>query len=597
MNNRYVNLGIFNFNNKKINMFYDKQEKTRKFFIVQNNFLININEEEAKTLNELFNTPKDYFAIDYRKAIATFLIFTSLVTASTLNVRAANTEKQELSYTDINPDSEDSLVINYLAENNIMVGYSDTFSPNENVTRAMASQIIFNMAKEFSNSTTSFNDVSPNDWYYNAVSFCEKEHIINGVSSHEFKPNEKINYEQLSVMLYRLLTNHYQIKPVVKITEPSSYYANESLIWAKQMKIIPEMDNYKENISRIECARMIYKFAKVYGNILYETNNNQGFDEAVNEMNAPEEIKTLFHKYEQIFQDYDLSPERYNDIVNTFATMKINDNFKTDSQNFTNNITGVYLYKDNNLNINVKSGNDNYNITMFHEGVHALTNNYNKSKTVGLADINNNLGVGITEAMTDIVTSEYLGKDPDSYRLSQAATKALLEIIDDSKAITMFLNGDSTGFINYLNSLDNNFGYEIIGRLDTLYLMDTCRLDIDTNYLSETFDIIKNVANKLDENKNTYLISQLENIALWESEHEYQDLTEYKLNKYYFNKAFFNEKPTIETISNEDILASKDDNLIEAAKNLNKRELASYIKINYPSLIKTTSPYTQQLNK
>src|SRR5574344_2669013 len=112
MNNRYVNLGIFNFNNKKINMFYDKQEKTRKFFIVQNNFLININEEEAKTLNELFNTPKDYFAIDYRKAIATFLIFTSLVTASTLNVRAANTEKQELSYTDINPDSEDSLVIN-----------------------------------------------------------------------------------------------------------------------------------------------------------------------------------------------------------------------------------------------------------------------------------------------------------------------------------------------------------------------------------------------------------------------------------------------------------------------------------------------------
>ncbi|MBQ7160282.1 MAG: S8 family serine peptidase [Clostridia bacterium] len=78
-----------------------------------------------------------------------------------------------------------------------------TFSPNNNVTRAMSVETLYNMAgcPDVSQLTIPFNDVSSNASYYNAVKWAYNNGITSGTSPTTFSPNNGVTRVMITVML------------------------------------------------------------------------------------------------------------------------------------------------------------------------------------------------------------------------------------------------------------------------------------------------------------------------------------------------------------------------------------------------------------
>ncbi len=76
-----------------------------------------------------------------------------------------------------------------------VTGYSDgSFKPENNVTRAEASQMFYNISKDKSNGNLDyyFTDLNTSDWYYNSVYYLASRGILNGYSDKTIRPNNYI---------------------------------------------------------------------------------------------------------------------------------------------------------------------------------------------------------------------------------------------------------------------------------------------------------------------------------------------------------------------------------------------------------------------
>ena len=117
----------------------------------------------------------------------------------------------------------------------------------------------------------SFNDVSDNDWYYNAVTFCAAREITNGTGDDMFSPNDKLTREQFLVMLMR----SYGIEPQENVSENfddagSTYYTNY-LAAAKQQGISNGIGNNlfapESKITRQDMFTLVYRALDVIGEL------------------------------------------------------------------------------------------------------------------------------------------------------------------------------------------------------------------------------------------------------------------------------------------------------------------------------------------
>ncbi|MGP0583521.1 S-layer homology domain-containing protein [Paenibacillus timonensis] len=94
-----------------------------------------------------------------------------------------------------------------LASKTVIQGSSDShFGPNDPITRAQfTTMLVRALGLSGQGNGASFKDVSSGAWYADVVSAAVEHGLIEGFDGGEFRPNEQITREQMSVLLVRAL--------------------------------------------------------------------------------------------------------------------------------------------------------------------------------------------------------------------------------------------------------------------------------------------------------------------------------------------------------------------------------------------------------
>jgi len=104
-------------------------------------------------------------------------------------------------FSDVNETTNYYTAINWMAENNIIHGYSDdTFKPERCVNRAEFLKMLYlTSQKNINNNETqadysnTFTDTSTNEWYWPYVKQALNDKTIKGYADGTFKPNQYVN--------------------------------------------------------------------------------------------------------------------------------------------------------------------------------------------------------------------------------------------------------------------------------------------------------------------------------------------------------------------------------------------------------------------
>ena len=176
-------------------------------------------------------------------------------------------------FDDIKSDSWSYEYINFVNQNNLMIGNNNKFRPNDNLTRAEAVTIINRLVQvkkikyNYINEDISFSDIY-NHWAYEDIYNCYKMGLIKGYKDGTFRPNEKITREEIVTILDRLniynQNNDYETVDFKDINSNMwSYYAVVKFV--KNRLIKGYEDNTfrpKNNITREEIASILYNICK-----------------------------------------------------------------------------------------------------------------------------------------------------------------------------------------------------------------------------------------------------------------------------------------------------------------------------------------------
>lgn len=164
--------------------------------------------------------------------------------------------------------------IKYVYENSVMNGINETtFSPDENMTRAMLVTILYRLEKSnFKYESAVFEDVTAEDWYVDAVAWAKANNIVKGLSETEFAPNDNVTREQLAVILYRYANfKNVDTSASAELSGFSDFnnissWAYAALEWAYAAELITGMDNGSllpdSFATRAQVATIIMRFCK-----------------------------------------------------------------------------------------------------------------------------------------------------------------------------------------------------------------------------------------------------------------------------------------------------------------------------------------------
>lgn len=108
-------------------------------------------------------------------------------------------------YKDINPKEWYHDGVHYCIENNLIIGYpSNYYGPHDNLTRGQLVTILWRLeGAPIVNYKMTFEDVHENDFYLNAVRWCQSLGIVEGYNNEMFGPNDAITREQIAVIMWR----------------------------------------------------------------------------------------------------------------------------------------------------------------------------------------------------------------------------------------------------------------------------------------------------------------------------------------------------------------------------------------------------------
>lgn len=160
--------------------------------------------------------------------------------------------------------------VNFLAARDIIKGKGNgIFEPNANITRAEFVQILANMAgADLSKYTTSsFDDVKTDNWFFGAVQWAHESGIAYGFNG-SFNPDANITRQDMAVMLdqYNKKVAGYTLESIneaVKFADDSEIaeYAKEAVSTMQKAGIISGKGNNifdpKANATRAEASSMI----------------------------------------------------------------------------------------------------------------------------------------------------------------------------------------------------------------------------------------------------------------------------------------------------------------------------------------------------
>ena len=95
--------------------------------------------------------------------------------------------------------------VTYVAQNGVMTGTgNNSFTPNLVMSRAMAAQVLYNLAgRPEAPAQASYCDVPADSWFAPAVQWVTSTGLMKGYSPQQFAPNDPLTREQLAAILHR----------------------------------------------------------------------------------------------------------------------------------------------------------------------------------------------------------------------------------------------------------------------------------------------------------------------------------------------------------------------------------------------------------
>ncbi len=95
--------------------------------------------------------------------------------------------------------------VHYCLDQDLMKGISTTeFAPNANMTRAQLVTILWRMdGEKNADYILTFDDVTSDSWYNDAVCWAASNGVVNGYSDEKFGPDDVVTREQLATILWR----------------------------------------------------------------------------------------------------------------------------------------------------------------------------------------------------------------------------------------------------------------------------------------------------------------------------------------------------------------------------------------------------------
>ncbi len=160
--------------------------------------------------------------------------------------------------------------VEYVTGKSLMNGTSTTtFSPNENMSRAMLATVLYRMSGETAEAGSSFRDVSSSAYYAAAVNWASNKGIVNGTGANVFSPNANITREQLAAMLYRYAGEPSVSADLSAYTDAVSIspYAEKAVEWCVAEGILSGKSATtlapQDTATRAECAAMLQRFANL----------------------------------------------------------------------------------------------------------------------------------------------------------------------------------------------------------------------------------------------------------------------------------------------------------------------------------------------
>ena len=188
-------------------------------------------------------------------------------------VETPETPDQIGSFTDVDTDDWFADAVQYMLDNGMMNGVTDTtFGPGTTTTRGMIVTILYRLEGEPDTTASSFTDVASGMYYADAVVWAQANSIVTGITETIFAPDQAITREQMAAILYRYA--QYKGYDVTTSNDLSSYtdasrisaYATAAMQWANAEGLITGNTsttiNPTGNATRAEVATILMRFCE-----------------------------------------------------------------------------------------------------------------------------------------------------------------------------------------------------------------------------------------------------------------------------------------------------------------------------------------------
>lgn len=130
----------------------------------------------------------------------------------------------------------------------------------------------------YENTNKFFSDVKPNDWFYDSVRFMVEKNLMNGISKDKFSPNTNLTRAMAITIIYRLAGTP-QVKTTNNFSDVHDEYYKNAVSWGVENKIIKGIGNNlfapEKFVTREELTAMLFRYTKLIGK---DTSVNAGVD-------------------------------------------------------------------------------------------------------------------------------------------------------------------------------------------------------------------------------------------------------------------------------------------------------------------------------
>ena len=118
--------------------------------------------------------------------------------------RCGAKEHEPVSFNDVSPNAWYYGAVDYAVSNGLMNGVGGgNFAPDSPMTRAMLVTVLWRYEGEPKEGKNTFTDVPDGQWYTQAVAWAAANGIVGGVGNGKFDPNGNITREQMAAILFR----------------------------------------------------------------------------------------------------------------------------------------------------------------------------------------------------------------------------------------------------------------------------------------------------------------------------------------------------------------------------------------------------------